>query len=32
MNVEQLLQNEIKDYERWIVIEKDESTYKRDLK
>ena len=32
MNVEQLLQNEIKDSERWIVIEKDESTYKRDLK
>ena len=29
MNVEQLLQNEIKDSERWIVIEKDDSTYKR---
>ena len=32
MNVEQLLQNEIKDSQRWIEIEKDESTYKRNLK
>jgi hypothetical protein len=32
MNVEQLLQNEIKDSQRWIEIERDESTYKRDLK
>ena len=32
MNVEQLLQNEIKDSKRWIEVEKDESTYKRNLK
>src|SRR6187402_2580274 len=32
MNVEQLLQNEIKDSQRWIEIEKDESTCKRNLK
>ena len=32
MNVERLLQNEIKDSQRWIEIEKDESTYKRNLK
>jgi hypothetical protein len=32
MNVEQFLQNEIKDSQRWIEVEKDESTYKRDLK
>ena len=32
MNVEQLLQNAIKDSQRWIEVEKDESTYKRNLK
>jgi hypothetical protein len=32
MNVEQLLQNEIKDSQREIKVEKDESTYKRNLK
>jgi predicted nucleic-acid-binding protein len=32
MSIEQLLQNEIKESIRWIEIEKDESTYKRNLK
>lgn len=32
MNIEQILQNEIQGSKRWIEIEKDESTYKRDLK
>jgi hypothetical protein len=32
MGIEQLLQNEIKDSQRWIEVEKDESTYKRNLK
>ena len=32
MSVEQVLQNEIKDAKRWIQREKDESTFKRDLK
>jgi hypothetical protein len=32
VTIEQILQNEIKDSQRWIEIEKDESTYKRDLK
>lgn len=32
MTLEQTLQNEIKESNRWIEIEKDESTYKRDLK
>ena len=32
MTLEQTLQNEIKDSQRWIEVEKDESTYKRDLK
>ena len=32
MTIEQILQNEIKGSQRWIEIEKDESTYKRDLK
>lgn len=32
MTLEQTLQNEIKESKRWIEIEKDESTYKRDLK
>lgn len=32
MSVEQILQNEIKDTKRWYDREKDESTYKRDLK
>jgi len=31
MSIEQLLQNEIKDSRRWIEVEKDESTYKRNL-
>jgi len=31
MNAEQLLQNEIKESIRWIELEKEESTYKRDL-
>ena len=32
MGIEQLLQNEIQESKRWIEIEKDESTYKRNLK
>ena len=32
MSIEQILQNEIKDSKRWIEVEKDESTYKRNLK
>ena len=32
MTIEQILQNEIHESKRWIEIEKDESTYKRDLK
>jgi hypothetical protein len=32
MNIEQILQNEIQGSKRWIEIEKDDSTYKRDLK
>ena len=32
MSIEQILQIEIKDSQRWIEIEKDESTYKRNLK
>ena len=32
MSVKQILQNEIKDSQRWLAIEKDESTYKRNLK
>jgi hypothetical protein len=32
MTLEQTLQNEIKDSQRWIEIEKENSTYKRDLK
>jgi len=32
MNIEQILQNEINDSQRWIEVEKDESTYKRNLK
>jgi len=31
MSIEQILHNEIDDAKRWIGIEKDESTYKRDL-
>jgi hypothetical protein len=31
MNVEHLLQNEIKDSQRWIEVEKENSTYKRGL-
>jgi hypothetical protein len=32
VSIEQILQNEIKDSQRWIEVEKDESTYKRNLK
>jgi hypothetical protein len=32
MPIEQTLQNEINDSQRWLAIEKDESTYKRNLK
>jgi len=32
MTIEQTLQNEIQESKRWIEIEKDESTYKRNLK
>jgi hypothetical protein len=32
MTIEQTLQDEIKDSQRWLAIEKDESTYKRNLK
>ena len=32
MTVDQMLQQEIKDTEVWLFREKDESTYKRDLK
>ena len=32
MNLNQILQQEIKDSELWLSREKDESTYKRDLK
>ncbi len=31
MTVEEILQKEAKDSKRWIDVEKDESTYKRDL-
>ena len=31
MNIEQLLQNEVKDSQRWIDLEKENSVYKRDL-
>lgn len=32
MTLDQILQQEIKDSELWLFREKDESTYKRDLK
>jgi hypothetical protein len=32
MSIEQILQNEINDSQRWIDIVKEESIYKRDLK
>ena len=32
MNIDQILQQKIKDSEIWLSREKDESTYKRDLK
>ena len=32
VNIEELLLNEINDSQRWIEVEKDESTYKRNLK
>jgi hypothetical protein len=31
MNVAQILQNEIKESQRWLAIEKDEYTHKRNL-
>jgi hypothetical protein len=31
MKIEQILQDEIEESKRWLNIEKDESTYKRDL-
>jgi|ERR1044071_8574873 predicted nucleic-acid-binding protein len=31
LTIEQLLQNEIQDAKRWIEVEKEESTYKRNL-
>jgi hypothetical protein len=31
LRIEQLLQNEIDDSQRWIEVEKDESAYRRDL-
>jgi hypothetical protein len=31
MSIQQTLQNEIEESKRWLGIEKDESTYKRDL-
>ena len=31
MSIEQMLQKEIEESKRWIEIEKDDSTYKRDL-
>jgi hypothetical protein len=31
MSIQQALQNETEDCERWLDIEKDDSTYKRDL-
>ncbi len=31
MSIQQTLQNEIKDSKSWIEVEKDDSTYKRDL-
>jgi hypothetical protein len=32
MTVEQILQKDIRESKRWIEVEKEESTYKRDLK
>jgi hypothetical protein len=32
MTVEEILQKEVIDSQRWIDVEKDQSTYKRDLK
>ena len=32
MTLEQILQNEIEDSQRWLNLENDERTYKRDLK
>jgi len=31
MSIQQTLQKEIEDSKRWIEVEKDDSTYKRDL-
>jgi hypothetical protein len=31
MSIEQTLQNEIQESKKWIEVEKDDSTYKRDL-
>jgi len=32
MTIQEILQKEVKDSKRWIDVEKDQSTYKRDLK
>jgi hypothetical protein len=32
MNVEQTLQSEIQDAERWLDVQKEENTYRRDLR
>lgn len=32
MGIQQLLQKELEEYELWLGREKDESTYKRDLR
>ena len=32
MSVQEILQKEVKDSQRWIEVEKEESTYKRDPK
>jgi hypothetical protein len=31
MSIEQTLQNEIEESKKWIEVEKDDTTYKRDL-
>jgi hypothetical protein len=32
MSIQQTLQNEIEESKRWLQVEKDDSTYKRDLR
>jgi hypothetical protein len=32
MSIEQTLQNEIQESKKWIQVEKDDSTYKQDLR